>query len=101
MRYNPALDGVRAIAVLSVVAYHCRVPGFSGGFFGVDVFFVLSGFLITSLLQAELQERIDPSLGILRKAFSQTWPAASSSACRLSGGRALRLAGPHRCGACA
>ena len=50
----PALDGVRAIAVALVLAHHGGVPGLSGGFLGVDVFFVLSGFLITSLLLDEI-----------------------------------------------
>jgi len=49
-RYQPALDGVRALAVVAVVLFHAGVPGFSGGYLGVDTFFVLSGFLITSLL---------------------------------------------------
>lgn len=52
--YNPAIDGLRALAVLLVVAFHCRVPGFQGGFVGVDVFFVISGFLITTLLNGEI-----------------------------------------------
>ena len=50
----PALDGIRAIAVMLVLADHGGVPGLSGGFLGVDVFFVLSGFLITSLLIDEI-----------------------------------------------
>jgi len=50
-----ALDGIRAIAVGAVMAYHFGVGGFGGGFLGVDVFFVLSGFLITALLVAEYQ----------------------------------------------
>ena len=50
--YLPALDGLRALAVILVVLYHLHVPGFSSGLLGVGVFFTLSGFLITSLLLA-------------------------------------------------
>jgi len=48
--YMPGLDGLRALAVLSVIAYHLNLPFTTGGFLGVTVFFVLSGYLITSLL---------------------------------------------------
>jgi len=51
--YKPALDGLRAIAVLSVFAYHLDLDWAKGGFLGVDMFFVLSGYLITSLLLVE------------------------------------------------
>lgn len=51
--YSPALDGIRALAALTVAVYHARFPGLTGGFFGVDVFFVLSGYLITRLLLDE------------------------------------------------
>jgi peptidoglycan/LPS O-acetylase OafA/YrhL len=52
--YVPALDGVRALAVLAVLGFHAEVPHLGGGFLGVEVFFVLSGYLITSLLLLEL-----------------------------------------------
>ena len=51
--YQPALDGIRALAVAAVVLFHAGVAGLDGGFLGVDTFFVLSGFLITSLLLTE------------------------------------------------
>ncbi|GIU87519.1 MAG: membrane protein [Acidimicrobiia bacterium] len=53
LRYMPALDGLRAAAVVAVLLYHADVPWAAGGYLGVDAFFVLSGFLITSLLLAE------------------------------------------------
>ena len=59
------LDGVRAIAVVGVLLYHTELPWFQGGFLGVDVFFVLSGFLITALLSREF----DCTRGINLRAF--------------------------------
>jgi peptidoglycan/LPS O-acetylase OafA/YrhL len=53
--YVPALDGIRALAVAAVLAFHGGMPWASGGFLGVDAFFVLSGYLITTLLLAEWQ----------------------------------------------
>ncbi|MDR1647375.1 MAG: acyltransferase, partial [Zoogloeaceae bacterium] len=53
--YRPDLEGLRAIAVLLVIAAHAGVPFLRGGFVGVDVFFVLSGYLITALLTLEMQ----------------------------------------------
>ncbi|SDF17315.1 acyltransferase family protein [Limimaricola pyoseonensis] len=55
MRYRPEIDGLRAVAVLPVILFHAGTPGFGGGFVGVDVFFVVSGYLITSILVADLQ----------------------------------------------
>lgn len=55
-RYRQDIDGLRAVAVVPVVLFHFRLAPFSGGYVGVDVFFVISGFLITSLIYAEMRE---------------------------------------------
>ena len=60
--YRPSLDGLRGVAVLVVMAHHAYVPFFRGGGVGVDIFFVLSGFLITSLLLEEWRRTQDISL---------------------------------------
>jgi peptidoglycan/LPS O-acetylase OafA/YrhL len=80
MRYNPALDGLRAVAIIFVVCHHVVMGTFPGFWIGVDVFFVLSGYLITSMLLAELREtgaislrrfyirralRLTPALGVV------------------------------------
>jgi peptidoglycan/LPS O-acetylase OafA/YrhL len=54
--YRADLDGLRALAILSVVLYHAGMPGLSGGFTGVDIFFVLSGYLIGGQIFVELRE---------------------------------------------
>lgn len=56
LKYMPHLDGIRGIAVLAVVFFHLDLVLFKGGFVGVDVFFVLSGYLITRIMSAELAE---------------------------------------------
>jgi peptidoglycan/LPS O-acetylase OafA/YrhL len=68
--YISALDGVRAIAVLAVMFYHADIPWMPGGFLGVDIFFVLSGFLITSLVLTELErtKRLDFKQFYIRRA---------------------------------
>ena len=52
MRYQPEVDGLRAVAVLPVLFFHSGWAVFSGGYVGVDVFFVISGYLITGILAA-------------------------------------------------
>ncbi|MCP5182080.1 MAG: acyltransferase [Pseudomonadales bacterium] len=56
MEYRREIDGLRALAVVPVVFYHAGFTLFSGGFVGVDVFFVISGYLITSIIIAELEQ---------------------------------------------
>ena len=55
MTYRREIDGLRAVSVLSVILFHADLHIFSGGFVGVDVFFVISGFLITTILLNEHQ----------------------------------------------
>ncbi|MGO1165510.1 MAG: acyltransferase family protein [Janibacter sp.] len=60
--YRPDIEGMRSIAILLVLLYHAGLPFISGGFVGVDVFFVISGFLITGLLIRELETKGKVSL---------------------------------------
>ncbi|MDC0949086.1 acyltransferase family protein [Gammaproteobacteria bacterium] len=55
-KYRKEIDGLRAIAVIPVVLFHTGVPAFSGGYVGVDVFFVISGYLITTILLSEMAQ---------------------------------------------
>ena len=61
--FRPDIVGLRAVAVIAVVLYHAGIPGFGGGFIGVDVFFVISGFLITGLLWREVATTNTVALG--------------------------------------
>ncbi len=77
-RFRGDIEGLRGIAVLFVVFFHASIRGFSGGFVGVDVFFVLSGFLITRLLIREIETTGTISLsGFYARRVRRLLPAAS------------------------
>lgn len=61
--YRPDIDGLRALAVLAVILFHAGIPGVNGGYAGVDVFFVISGYLITQLLEQSRGRPLRRALG--------------------------------------
>lgn len=73
--YKPVIDGLRAIAVLVVVFYHAGFKAFSGGFIGVDVFFVISGYLITGHILNQLQKGTFTFSGFYEKRIRRILPA--------------------------
>lgn len=75
MKYRPEIDGLRAIAILPVVFYHAGVTWFSGGFVGVDVFFVISGYLITSIILGERQAGSFTLAGFYGRRIRRIFPA--------------------------
>ena len=78
--YRPELDGLRTIAVYLVVAYHAGLSWFSNGYLGVDVFFVLSGFLVTNILINELNEHGRIRFGrFYARRIRRLLPAASAT----------------------
>ena len=56
MEYRKEIDGLRALAVLPVILFHADFTIFSGGFLGVDIFFVISGYLITTMIIADMEK---------------------------------------------
>ena len=76
--YVPSLDGLRTIAVGLVIAFHLAVPGLGSGFAGVDVFFVLSGYLITAGLLADTAKHGRPRFArFWQRRFQRLLPAAT------------------------
>ena len=57
MKYRAEIDGLRALAVIPVILFHADIELFSGGYVGVDVFFAISGYLITSIILEDIQKK--------------------------------------------
>lgn len=73
--YRPDIDGLRAIAVLSVVGFHYFPQWFPSGFVGVDIFFVISGYLITSILLREICQKQFSIVAFYRRRVNRIFPA--------------------------
>src|SRR6266436_6640388 len=74
-RYRPDIDGLRAIAVMLVVNFHAFADAIPGGCVGVDVFFVISGFLITGIIARELDSQRFSLLGFYDRRVRRIFPA--------------------------
>src|SRR5688572_27772236 len=75
MKYRREIDGLRAVAVLPVVLYHAGYKTFSGGFVGVDIFFVISGYLITTLILLEQKAGTFSLFHFYERRGRRIWPA--------------------------
>ena len=75
VQYRPAIDGLRAVAVLAVFIFHLKRQWLPGGFVGVDVFFVISGFLITSILLREYKHKSFSLLKFYQRRIARLFPA--------------------------
>jgi peptidoglycan/LPS O-acetylase OafA/YrhL len=92
MVFRPDIEGLRAVAVIAVVLYHAGIPGDAGGFIGVDVFFVISGFLITGLLWREVATTNTVRLGRFYGARARRLlPAAATVGIATAIGAAIAL----------
>ena len=74
--YRPEIDGLRAVAVLSVIIFHAGVESMSGGFIGVDVFFVISGFLITRIVLKSIDNQSFSFSDFYARRLKRLLPAA-------------------------
>lgn len=74
MKYRTDIDGLRAIAVMAVVIFHAGIASLSGGYLGVDIFYVISGFLITGIIQHELDDGSFNLTGFYRRRIVRIFP---------------------------
>lgn len=75
MKYRPEIDGLRALAIVPVVMFHAGFSLFSGGYVGVDIFFVISGYLITTILATELDKKSYSILSFYERRARRILPA--------------------------
>src|SRR5579862_9041968 len=75
LKYRPDIDGLRCVAVLSVLAFHLSPNRMPGGFVGVDVFFVISGYLISAIVFSEINESRFSIVGFYERRVRRIFPA--------------------------
>lgn len=75
LNYRPEIDGLRTIAILGVIIFHLNPALLKGGFLGVDVFFCISGFLITTIIYRQIKEHRFTFLGFWKRRFKRLYPA--------------------------
>jgi len=75
LKYRAEIDGLRAIAVVPIVLFHAGFEYFSGGFVGVDVFFVISGYLITTIILSEKEQGTFSLVNFYERRFRRILPA--------------------------
>ena len=78
MIYRPEIDGLRAIAVIPVIFYHAGYPFFGGGYLGVDIFFVISGYLISYIILDQLKKNKFSILNFWKRRAKRILPALLS-----------------------
>ena len=89
--YRPDIDGLRAVAILSVLGFHAFPAWVPGGFIGVDVFFVISGFLISGILLDNLQEKRFSLTDFYARRVRRIFPAPDCGSGSCSGFRLFVL----------
>ncbi len=75
MKYRAEIDGLRAVAVLSVIFFHSAVTWLSGGYVGVDIFFVISGYLITTIIANNIENGKFSTVSFCEQRAKRTLPA--------------------------
>lgn len=75
MKYRREIDGLRALAIIPVILYHAGLQGFSGGYVGVDIFFVISGYLITTIILSEMEAGTFSLIGFYERRARRILPA--------------------------
>ena len=101
VRYRPDIDGLRAVAVALVLLFHFDIAPFRGGFVGVDVFFVISGYLITAITLGELEAGRFSRPGLLRAARPAHRAGLARGRCWPARSRACSCSCPTTCGSSA